>query len=103
VTRLKFISGREASTASGGAKDHLVVSTWFLRGPRGSDTLARVLQRGLLESADSSIPREKLEESSKSCFYIPHLIQAFYIVYLFSKYLKHCFSIVVFLVLFSYC
>jgi hypothetical protein len=28
-------------------KDHLVVSTWFLRGPRGSDTLARVLQRGL--------------------------------------------------------
>jgi hypothetical protein len=26
------------------AKDHLVVSTWFLRGPRGSDTLARVLQ-----------------------------------------------------------
>jgi hypothetical protein len=37
------------------------VSTWFLRGPRGSDTLARVLQRGLVESADSSIPREKLE------------------------------------------
>jgi hypothetical protein len=24
------------------AKDHLVVSTWFLRGPTGSDTLARV-------------------------------------------------------------
>jgi hypothetical protein len=42
------------------AKDHLVVSTWFLRGPRGSDTLARVLQQGLGESADSSIPREKL-------------------------------------------
>jgi hypothetical protein len=42
------------------AKDHLVVSTWFLRGPRGSDTLAWVLQRGLVESADSSIPREKI-------------------------------------------
>jgi hypothetical protein len=40
------------------AKDHLIVSTWFLRGPRGSDTLARVLQRGLGESADSLIPRE---------------------------------------------
>jgi hypothetical protein len=53
---------------AGVAKDHLVVSTWFLRGPRGSDTLARVLQRGLVESADSSIPREKLEESSKPCF-----------------------------------
>jgi hypothetical protein len=26
------------------AKDHLIVSTWFLRGPRGSETLARVLQ-----------------------------------------------------------
>jgi hypothetical protein len=34
--------------------------------------------------------------------YIPHLIQAFYIVYLFSKYLKYCLSIVLFLVLFSY-
>jgi hypothetical protein len=42
------------------AKDHLVVSTWFLQGPRGSDTLARVLQRGLVESADSSIPRKKI-------------------------------------------
>jgi hypothetical protein len=50
------------------AKDHLIVSTWFLRGPRGSDTLARVLQQGLGKSADSSIPREKLEESSKLCF-----------------------------------
>jgi hypothetical protein len=47
-----------------------------------------VLQRGLGESADSSIPLEKLEESSKTLLYIPHLIQAFYIVYLFSKYLK---------------
>jgi hypothetical protein len=50
------------------AKDHLIVITWFLRGPRGSDTLARVLQRVLGESADSSIPRETLEESSKPCF-----------------------------------
>jgi hypothetical protein len=40
------------------------VSTYFLRGPSGSDTLARVLQQGLAESADSSIPQEKLEESS---------------------------------------
>jgi hypothetical protein len=31
----------------------------------------------------------------------PHLIQALYIVYLFSKYLKYCSSIVVFLVLLS--
>jgi hypothetical protein len=27
-----------------------------------------VLQQGLVESADSSIPQEKLEESSKPCF-----------------------------------
>jgi hypothetical protein len=33
--------------------------------------------------------------------YIPHLIQAFYIVHLFGKYLKYCLSIIVFLVLFS--
>jgi hypothetical protein len=68
VTRLKFVSGREGIHRAGVAKDHLVVSTWFLRGPRGSDTLARVLQRGLEESVDSLIPREKLEESSKPCF-----------------------------------
>jgi hypothetical protein len=67
VTRLVIVSGRERSTARGVAKDHLIVSTWFLRGPRGSDTLARVLQRGLGESADSLIPREKLE-SYKLCF-----------------------------------
>jgi hypothetical protein len=35
-----------------------------LRGPWGSDTLARVLQRGLVESVDSSIHLEKLEEFS---------------------------------------
>jgi hypothetical protein len=50
------------------AKDNLIVSTWFLRGLRESDTLARVLQQGLRKSADSSIPWEKLEESSKLCF-----------------------------------
>jgi hypothetical protein len=44
---------------AGVAKDHLIVSNWFLRGLRGSDTLARVLQRGLGKSADYSIPRQK--------------------------------------------
>jgi hypothetical protein len=38
--------------------EHLV-----LPGLRGSDTLARVLQQGLSKSADSSIPRGKMEES----------------------------------------
>jgi hypothetical protein len=33
--------------------------------------------------------------------YIPHLIQALFIVYLFSKYLKYCLSIIVFLVFLS--
>jgi hypothetical protein len=33
--------------------------------------------------------------------YIPHLIQALYIVYLFSKYLKYYLSFVTFLVLYS--
>jgi hypothetical protein len=45
---------------AGVAKDHLILSTWFLRGPRGGDTLARVLQRGLGKSADSLIPWEKI-------------------------------------------
>jgi hypothetical protein len=67
------------------AKDHLIVSTWFLRGPRGSDTLARVLQQGLGKSADSSIPREKIGGVFLTLLYIPHLIQAFYLVHLFSK------------------
>jgi hypothetical protein len=43
--------------------EHLVLAR-----TKGSDTLVRVIQRGLVESADSSIPREKLEESSKPCF-----------------------------------
>jgi hypothetical protein len=47
-----------------------------LRGPRGSDTLAWVLQRGIGKSTDSSIPRKKLEESScpyfTFCIYFEH-------------------------------
>jgi hypothetical protein len=39
--------------------EHLVLAR-----TKQSDTLAWVLQRGLGESADSSIPQEKLEESS---------------------------------------
>jgi hypothetical protein len=54
------------------AKHHLIVSTWFLRGPRGSDTLARVLQQGLVESADSSIPWEKWRS-----FFVPTLLSTF--------------------------
>jgi hypothetical protein len=65
--------------------DYLIVSTWFLRGPRGSDTLAWVLQRGLGKSADSSIPRQKIGGVFSTLLYIPHLIQAFYFVQLFSK------------------
>jgi hypothetical protein len=61
---------------TGEAKNHLIVSTWFLRGPRGSDTIAWVLRRELVESSDSSIPREKLEESScpyfTFCIYFEH-------------------------------
>jgi hypothetical protein len=67
VTRLKFVSGRDGFTApeckGSSRSEHL-----FLARTKVSDTLARVLQRGLVESADSSIPREKLEESSKPCF-----------------------------------
>jgi hypothetical protein len=37
------------------------VSTWFLQGPRGSDTLARVLQQGLGKSADSLIPQRRCD------------------------------------------
>jgi hypothetical protein len=40
------------------------VTTWSLRGPRGNDTLARVLERGLVESVDSLISRGKMEEFS---------------------------------------
>jgi hypothetical protein len=46
------------------ANDHLIVSTWFLQGLKGSDTLERVLQQGLVESVDSLIPWKKLEEFS---------------------------------------
>jgi hypothetical protein len=58
VTRLDGCTRSGGIHRIGEAKDHLIVSTWFLRGPRESDTLARVLQRGLVESADSSIPRK---------------------------------------------
>jgi len=37
-------------------------STWSLRGPRGSKTLARVLQQGLVGSGDSPIPRQNIAE-----------------------------------------
>jgi hypothetical protein len=67
VTQLKFVSGREGSTMRSGngssRSEHLVLAR-----TKGSDTLAWVLQQGLGESADSSIPWEKLEESSESCF-----------------------------------
>jgi hypothetical protein len=56
------------------ANDHLILSTWFLREPRGSDTLARVLQRGLGKSVDSSIPRQKIGGVFLTLLYIPHLI-----------------------------
>ena len=46
----------------GVSKNQPVESTWSLRGPRGSKTLARVLQRGLVESGDSPIPRENIAE-----------------------------------------
>ena len=38
-------------------KNQPIESTWSLRGPTGSKALARVLQRGLVESGDSPIPR----------------------------------------------
>jgi hypothetical protein len=66
------------------AKDHLIVNTWFLWGPRRSDTLARVLQRGLGKSADSSIPQEKMEESSYHYFtfriYFEHFTLCIFLV-----------------------
>ena len=46
----------------GVSKNQPVESTWSLRGPRGSKTLARVLQRGLVESGDSPIPRQNIAE-----------------------------------------
>jgi len=43
-------------------KNQLIESTWSLCGPRGSKTLARVLQRGLVESDDSPIPQQNITE-----------------------------------------
>ena len=43
--------------SDGVLKNQPVESTWSLRGSRGSYTLARVLQRGLVGSGDSLIPR----------------------------------------------
>jgi hypothetical protein len=73
VTQLKIVRGREGSTAPEWAKDHLIMGTRFLRGPRGSDTLEWVLQQGLGKSADSSIPRQKIGVFL-TLLYIPHLI-----------------------------
>jgi hypothetical protein len=53
-----------------------------------SDTLARVLQRGLGKSADSSIPQQKIGGVFLTLIYIPHLILAFHLVQLLSKYVK---------------
>ena len=44
----------------GVSKDEPVESTWSLHGPRGSKTLARVLQRGLVGGGDSPIPRQNI-------------------------------------------
>jgi len=44
----------------GVSKNQPVESTWSLHGPRGSKTLVRVLQRGLVESGDSLIPRQNI-------------------------------------------
>jgi len=46
----------------GVSKNEPVESTWSLRVPRGSKTLARVLQRGLVECGDSPIPRQNIAE-----------------------------------------
>jgi len=54
---------------AGEAKDQPVESTWSLRRSRGSYTLARVLQQGLVESADSPIPQEKLSFESLTHLY----------------------------------
>ena len=42
------------------SKKQPVESTWSLRRSRGSYTLARVLQRGLMGSGDSLIPRQNI-------------------------------------------
>ena len=68
---------------NGVSKNQPVESTWSLRGPRGSKTLAQVLQRGLVESGDSLIPRQNIVEHFLTlllyflaftlCFYIPRI------------------------------
>ena len=42
------------------SKSQPVETTWSLHGPRGSKALARVLQRGLVESGDSPIPQQNI-------------------------------------------
>ena len=42
------------------SKNQPIESTWSLCGPRGSKTLARVLQRGLVESGNSPIPQQNI-------------------------------------------
>jgi len=42
------------------SKNQPIESTWSLHGPRASKVLARVLQRGLVESGDSPIPRQNI-------------------------------------------
>ena len=62
------------------SKNQLVESTWSLRGLRGSNTLAWVLQRGLVESGDSSIPRQNITEH-----FLPLLLYfSIYFVFLHS-------------------
>ena len=67
----------------GVSKNQPVESTWSLCGPRESKTLARVLQRGLVESGDSLITRQNITEhflpllfyflAFTLCFYIPRI------------------------------
>ena len=53
VARVDLVSGFWAIHRDGVSKNQPVESTWSLRGSRGSKTLARVLQRGQVESGDS--------------------------------------------------
>ena len=62
VARVKLVSGFWAIHRDGVSKNQPVESTWALRGSKGSKTLARVLQRGLVESGDSPIPRQNIAE-----------------------------------------
>jgi hypothetical protein len=78
--------------------EHLVLAR--TKGERYPCVGAPTRTRGECRLFDTS---GKIGGVFKSLLYIPHLIQVFYTVYLFSKYLKYCLSIVVFLVLFAYC